>query len=180
VSESTRRAESAKKKEEMRRAESAKKKEEMRRAESAKKKEEMRRAESAKKKEDIRRAESAKRKQQVQRQSSTRSSPPSPRTPPVKSPPRAFFTPSSRKFTNTERAAVYGYGQKRNTQKLFANIERQKVICRQRGMTFNPITKQCSYKSSTVSSGGICRIDCAKIGKRCVTTPGGRSKCVKL
>ena len=210
VSEFARRAESAKKKEEIRRAESAKKKEEIRRAESAKKKEEMRRAESAKKKEEMRRAESAKKKQEEMRraesakkkqedmrraesarrtesakkkqresprQSTSRTSPLSPRTPPMKkSPPRAFFTPSSRKFTDANRAAVYGHGRKANTQKLFADIERQKMLCRQRGMTYNPITKQCSYKSPMVSGGGACRIDCAKIGKRC----GPSGKCVKL
>ena len=196
ISESTKRVESAKrkeelarqqsakKKEEMRRAESAKKKEEMRRAESAKKKEEMRRAESAKKKEEMRRAESARRAESVKkqrespRQSPSRASPLSPRTPSMKkSPPRAFFTPSSRKFTNAERVAVYG--RKGNAQKMFAEIERQKTMCLQRGMVYNPITKQCSYKTqSQVFSG--CRIDCAKIGKKCGQTAGGRPACVKL
>ena len=158
----------------MRRAESAKKKqEEMRRAESAKKQEGVRRTESARRAESSRRAESAKKKQQ----SPSRASPLSPRTPPQKkSPPRAFFTPSSRKFTDANRAAVYGQGRKANTQKLFADIERQKMACRRRGMTYNPITKQCSYKSPAVSSGGACRIDCAKIGKKC----GPSGKCVKL
>ena len=178
------RQQSAKKKEELARQQSAKKKEEMRRAESAKKKEEMRRAESAKKKEEMRRAESAKKKDEFARQQSARkkeemrrTSTMSPGTPLKKSPPRAFFSPSSRKFTNTERAAVYGYaGQKKNTQKLFADIERQKMVCHQRGMTYNPLTKQCSFRSPVVTSGGTCRIDCAKIGKRC----GPRGKCVKL
>ena len=176
--EEIRRAESAKKKEELRRAESAKKKEELRRAESAKKKEELRRAESAKKQEEIRRAESAKRaesarrKQQVSRQSPRRSSPSSPGTPSTKSPPRAFFTPSSRKFSDANRAVAYHGG---DSQKIFADIERQKSVCRQRGMTYNPITKQCSSKTPVMSSGK-CRIDCARIGKRC----GPRGKCIKL
>ena len=129
----------------------------------------------------MKRAESARRAESMKKQggSPSRSSPLSPRTPPQKkSPPRAFFTPSSRKFTDAERVAVYG--RKGNTQKLFANIERQKMMCRQRGMAYNPITKQCSYRSPAMPSSGACRIDCAKIGKRCVTTPGGRSKCVKL
>lgn len=127
--------------------------------------------------ESARRAELAKKKQGG---SPSRLSPLSLRTPPQKKyPPRAFFSPSSRKFTNSNRAAVYGRGQKANTQKLFADIERQKMACRQRGMTFNPLIKQCSFKTPGKEFTG-CRIDCAKIGKRCVTTPGGRSKCVKL
>jgi len=185
--EDMRRAESAKKKEEIARQQSAKRKEDMRqqsakkkeeiaRQQSAKKKEEIARQQSAKKKEEAMRAESAKRKQQVPRQSPRRSSPSPPKTPPMKkSPPRAFFTPTSRKFTNAERVAVYG--RKGNAQKMFAEIERQKLICLQRGMTYNPLTKQCSYKSSTaMPGGGSCRIDCAKIGKRC----GPNGKCVKL
>jgi hypothetical protein len=172
--ESARRAESAKKKEEMRRAESAKKKEEMRRVESA------RRAESAKKKEEMRRAESTRRAESAKmkqggspRQSTSRTSPLSPRTPPQKKSPRAFFTPSSLKFTDTERAAVYG--RKGNSQKMFAEIERQKMLCRQRGAVYNPITKQCSYKTPAKVFSG-CRTDCAKIGKKC----GPRGQCIKL
>jgi F0F1-type ATP synthase membrane subunit b/b' len=165
--------ESAKKKEEIARQQSAKRKEEMRRAESAKKKEEIARQQSAKKKEEAMRAESAKRKQQVSRQSSSRSSPSPPRTPPQKKSPRAFFTPSSLKFTDTERAAVYG--RKGNSQKMFAEIERQKMICRQRGAVYNPITKQCSFKTPAKVFSG-CRIDCAKIGKKC----GPRGQCIKL
>ena len=154
----------------MRRAESAKKKEEIARQQSAKKKEEMRRAESAKKKEEMKRAESAKRKQGG---SPSRSSPLSPRTPLQKKSPRAFFTPSSLKFTDTERAAVYG--RKGNSQKMFAEIERQKMMCRQRGAVYNPITKTCSYKTPAKVFSG-CRIDCAKIGKKC----GPRGQCIKL
>jgi len=167
------RQQSAKRKEEMRRAESAKKKEEIARQQSAKKKEEIARQQSAKKKEEAMRAESAKRKQQVSRQSPSRSSPSPPRTPPQKKSPRAFFTPSSLKFTDTERAAVYG--RKGNSQKMFAEIERQKMMCLQRGAAYNPITKQCSYKTPAKVFSG-CRIDCAKIGKKC----GPRGQCIKL
>jgi serine/threonine protein kinase len=167
------RQQSAKKKEEIARQQSAKRKEEMRRAESAKKKEEIARQQSAKKKEEAMRAESAKRKQQVSRQSPSRSSPLSPRTPLQKKSPRAFFTPSSLKFTDTERAAVYG--RKGNSQKMFAEIERQKMMCRQRGAVYNPITKTCSYKTPAKVFSG-CRIDCGKIGKKC----GPRGQCIKL
>ena len=168
--EETRRAESAKRKEETRRAESAKRKEEMRRAESVKRKEEMRRAESAKRKEETRRAESAKRKEEMRRASMSPGTPPG--TPPKKSPPRAFFTPSSRKFTNTERAVAYG---QRNSQKIFSEIERQKLLCRQRGMVYNPLTKQCSFEPAAKTFSG-CRLDCARMGRKC----GPRGKCVKL
>ena len=217
VSDSARRAESARKKEEMRRAESAKKKEEIARQQSARKKEELRRAESArkkeeiarqqsarkkeeiarqqsaKKKEELRRAESAKKKEELRQQSARRKeeiarqqsvrkkeemkrTPMSPRTPIQKASPRAFFTPSSRKFTNANRAVAYHKG---DSQKIFADIEKQKMLCGQRGMAYNPITKQCSYKTPAKAFSG-CRMDCAKIGKRCGQTSGGRPKCVKL
>ena len=170
-------------KEEMKNAESAKKREEMRRAESARRRKEMRSAESAKKREEMRRA--AKRtKLASQKEPSTKKT--SPRTPsPVStlrqpSPymkqmlpiPGTFFTPSSRKFTNTERAVAYG---QKNSQKMFSEIERQKMICRQRGMFYNPLIKQCSYKTLGKEFSG-CRIDCARIGRKC----GPRGKCVKL
>ena len=154
--------------ENVRRAESVKKKqEEMRRAESAKKKqEEIARQQSARKKEEIARQQNAKKKDEMRR------TPMSPRTPFKKSSPRAFFTPSSRKFTNTNRAVAYHRG---DSQKIFAEIERQKMICSKRGMMYNPITKQCSFKTPVKTFSG-CRVDCAKIGKRC----GPNGKCVKL
>ena len=214
INNSAKRAESAKRKEEMKRAESAKKKEELARQQSAKRKqeeiarqqsakrkqEELARQQSAKRKEEIKRAESAKRKQEelarqqsakrkeemkreesakraesIKQQSAKKQSM-SPKTPSTMfaQKPRAFSpSPSSRKFTNIERAAVYG--RKGNAQKMFSNIERQKMMCRQRGMEYNPITKACTFKTPAKVFGG-CREDCGKIGKKC----GPNRRCIKL
>ena len=150
--------------------------EEIKRAESAKRKqEELARQQSAKRKEEIKRAESAKRAESIKQQSAKKQSM-SPKTPSkmFAQKPRAFSpSPSSRKFTNIERAAVYG--RKGNAQKMFSNIERQKMMCRQRGMEYNPITKACTFKTPAKVFGG-CREDCAKIGKKC----GPNGRCIKL
>lgn len=139
------------------------------------KKEEIARQQSARK-EGMRWAESAKKEKEHRkfpRRYTSRVSSLFPITPLMKKPPsRAFFTPSSRKFTNTERATAYG---QKNSQKMFAEIERQRIGCSRRGMVYNPLTKQCSFKTPGKTFGG-CRVDCARIGRKC----GPRGKCVKL
>lgn len=77
-----------------------------------------------------------------------------------------------RSLTNAERAAVYKTKQPRNA--ALETLKRRREECQRRGLQYNPITKQCSSRSTAVYAG--CREDCARIGKRC----GPRGKCIKL
>ena len=88
--------------------------------------------------------------------------------------PRTPYIPTPmRSLSNAERAVVYGRGIRQD--KIIANIQQRKMECRRRGLEYNPITKQCTMQQQKTAQGR-CRIDCAKLGKRC----GPRGRCIKL
>jgi hypothetical protein len=78
-----------------------------------------------------------------------------------------------RSLSNAERAAVYGRRSPQN--KVLEQLKRAQEDCKRRGAIYNPITRQCSSRTTAQVFGG-CKVDCARIGKRC----GPRGKCIKL
>jgi serine/threonine protein kinase len=99
-----------------------------------------------------------------------------PQKPRMASPrPRSAFQGDARLrgLTNVERATVFG--SKRSLPQVLDTLRMRKEECSRRGLSFNPITKQCSSgQQKQVFTG--CRENCARIGKRC----GPRGKCIKL
>ena len=99
-----------------------------------------------------------------------------PQKPRMASPrPRSAFQGDARLrgLTNVERATVFG--SKRSLPRVLDTLRMRKEECSRRGLSFNPVTKQCSSgQQKQVFTG--CRENCARIGKRC----GPRGKCIKL
>ncbi|AGE49573.1 PBCV-specific basic adaptor domain-containing protein [Acanthocystis turfacea Chlorella virus Can0610SP] len=99
-----------------------------------------------------------------------------PQKPRMASPrPRSAFKGDARLrgLTNVERVTVFG--SKRSLPQVLDTLRMRKEECSRRGLSFNPITKQCSSgQQKQVFTG--CRENCARIGKRC----GPRGKCIKL
>ncbi|AGE60176.1 PBCV-specific basic adaptor domain-containing protein [Acanthocystis turfacea Chlorella virus WI0606] len=99
-----------------------------------------------------------------------------PQKPRMASPrPRSAFQGDARLrgLTNVERATVFG--SKRSLPQVLDTLRMRKEECSRRGLSFNPVTKQCSSgQQKQVFTG--CRENCARIGKRC----GPRGKCIKL
>ncbi|AGE57750.1 PBCV-specific basic adaptor domain-containing protein [Acanthocystis turfacea Chlorella virus NTS-1] len=100
----------------------------------------------------------------------------SPQKPRMASPrPRSAFQGDARLrgLSNAERAAVLG--SKRSLPRVLDTLRVRKEECSRRGLSFNPITKQCVSGQQKQAFTG-CRENCARIGKRC----GPRGKCIKL
>ncbi|AGE59844.1 PBCV-specific basic adaptor domain-containing protein [Acanthocystis turfacea Chlorella virus TN603.4.2] len=89
--------------------------------------------------------------------------------------PRSAFQVDARLrgLSNAERAAVLG--SKRSLPQILDTLRVRKEECSRRGLSFNPITKQCTSGQQQQAFTG-CRENCARIGKRC----GPRGKCIKL
>jgi hypothetical protein len=89
----------------------------------------------------------------------------------------SIFSPSGiKKLSNAERAAIYAGSKKVTVNTAIANLEKRKYECKARGLTYNPIIRQCVTGSPMQSKSYKCHQDCARIGKKC----GPRGKCVKL
>ncbi|ABU44278.1 PBCV-specific basic adaptor domain-containing protein [Paramecium bursaria Chlorella virus NYs1] len=87
----------------------------------------------------------------------------------------------TKKLSDAERVAIYARRKKMSVNASIVNLERRKTECRRRGLTYNPIIRQC-VSGSSVSGSSMqmktykCREDCARIGKQC----GPKGRCVKL
>ncbi|APC25833.1 Ser/Thr-protein kinase [Only Syngen Nebraska virus 5] len=89
----------------------------------------------------------------------------------------SIFSPIGiKKLSNAERASIYAGSKKVTVNTAIANLEKRKYECKARGLTYNPIIRQCVTGSPMQSKSYKCREDCARIGKKC----GPRGKCVKL
>jgi len=89
----------------------------------------------------------------------------------------SIFSPGGMKrLSDAERAAIYADSKKVTVNTAVANLMKRKNECKARGMTFNPIIRQCVAGASTQTKSYTCRQDCARIGKKC----GPKGKCIKL